>query len=242
MSSPALAKPANFMRPRQWGGRQSNPANLSSQIFSVTIKVIVADDHWAIRQALATVIAKCPGLSLVGEADDGLQALELVNSLRADLLVLDISLPHLRGLDVLVQIRQLGPLPRVLVFTMYPADPYAAMARQRGAQGFLSKEAHEERIQEAILTLADGRDYWPSAALGQRPGASGSGTAALDQLSRRESEVFKALIVGEPNKDIAARLGVSPKSITTYRDRLFTKLQVQSIAELCALAAHAGVL
>lgn len=208
----------------------------------MTAKVLIVDDHWAIRQALSDVVSHCPGLSLVGQALDGQQALDMALLYQPDVLVLDIALPRVRGLQVLRELRVRSSPVKVLIFTMHPASSYAAMARSWGAQGFLSKDADEASICAAILAVVNGQSYFPT--LGSTEDGSGELVSAnpLDKLSRREHEVFRGLIQGEPNKDIAARLGISPKSVTTYRDRLFTKLNVDSIAQLCTMAAREEVL
>jgi DNA-binding NarL/FixJ family response regulator len=205
----------------------------------VTLKVLIVDDHWAIRQALADVLRRCNDLELVAQATDGRQALELAALHQPDLIVLDIALPHIRGMHVLRQMRSQGIKAKVLVFTMYPAEPYASMARQLGADGFLSKDADEQAIVYAIDAVAAGLTVFPGRST---PVAihrtSAPAPSLVDRLSRREAEVFHALISGEANKSIAARLNISPKSVTTYRDRIFTKLGVDSIAQLATLAAH----
>lgn len=205
-------------------------------------KVLIVDDHWAIRQALTDVVSHCPGLTLVGQALDGQQALDMTLLYQPDVLVLDIALPRVRGLQVLRELRLRASPVKVLIFTMHPASSYASMARSWGAQGFLSKDADETSICAAILALVNGQTYFPTLARADEAQGELDAMHPLDKLSRRENEVFRGLIRGEPNKDIAARLGISPKSVTTYRDRLFTKLNVDSIAQLCTMAAREEVL
>lgn len=202
-------------------------------------RVLIVDDHWAIRQALTDVVSRCEGLELMGQAEDGQQALDMVEQLHPDLVVLDVNLPVVRGMEVLRQIRARAWATKVLIFSMYPADPYAEMARRWGAQGFLAKDANAQSIMQALLKVAaSGTSFPDRGVIGLKATEAKRRIPTLESLSRREVQVFQALVRGEPNKDIAARLNISPKSVSTYRDRLFTKLQVNSIAQLCALAAE----
>ena len=157
--------------------------------------VLIADDHWAIRQTLSDVVSRCPELRLLAQADDGVQALALAKELQPDVLVLDISLPQLRGMQVLRQLRAAGSKVKILIFTMYPADQYADIARHWGAQGFLSKDADGPTIVAAIQSVARGETVFPATL----PSVSNAPAAAtprrtLDTLSQREAEVFKALV------------------------------------------------
>lgn len=206
-------------------------------------RILIADDHWAIRQALAEVISRLPDAEVIAEASDGVRALELVKQTIPDLIVLDVSLPLLRGMQVLKQMRALESKTSVLIFTMYPADQYAEISRRWGAQGFVSKDADEASIVSAISAVLAGELVFPKTTRRSESARKKIlNNGSIDLLSEREMEVFRSLTRGETNKSIAVRLKLSPKSITTYRDRLFAKLQVENIAELCSLAAREGVL
>lgn len=206
-------------------------------------RILIADDHWAIRQALTEVISKCGNAEVAAEAVNGIEAIALAEETRPDLIILDISLPKLRGMQVLRQLRATGFSTPILIFSMYPADQYADISRRWGAQGFLSKDAEEPEIAAAIKSVLSGALVFPKSTRRRIVNIESSlNKGTVDLLSKREVEVFRSLTRGETNKSIASRLKISPKSVTTYRDRIFAKLEVHSVAELCNVAAREGLL
>lgn len=195
-------------------------------------RIIVADDHQVVRQGLRDIIARAPGLEVVAEAADGAEAERLALTLPAELLLLDIALPVKRGMQVLESLRVAGSRLPVLLFSMHPAGQYADYARRHGAQGFVGKDEDAGALLRAIRRVLDGGTAFPR---GRRPSVADSPFAAL---SRREAEVMRGLLRGDPLAAIGERLGVGAKSISTYRRRLLDKLGVASNAELAALAAR----
>ncbi len=195
-------------------------------------RIIIADDHQVVRQGLRDIFARARGLAVVAEAADGAEAERLALTLAADLLLLDIALPVKRGMQVLESLRAAGNRLPVLLFSMHPAEQYADYARRHGAQGFVGKDEDEGKLLRAIRRVLDGGTAFPR---GRSPAATDSPFAAL---SRREAEVMRGLLRGEPLATIADRLGVGAKSISTYRRRLLDKLGVASNVELAALAAR----
>lgn len=202
-----------------------------------TARVIIADDHEVVRQGVRNIINQAPDLKVVAEASDGATAERLARELPADLLILDISLPAKRGLQVLQSLRDAGSTLPVLLFSMHPAGQYVGYARQHGAQGFVGKDEEAGRLLQAIRRILAGGMAFPRART--RALAMEDPFAAL---SRREAEVARGLVRGEALATISARLGIGAKSISTYRRRLLDKLGVASNAELAALAARHGLI
>lgn len=201
-------------------------------------RVIIADDHQVVRQGVREILSRTPDLEVAGEAVDGAEADALARAGRADLLILDIALPIRRGIQVLESLRADGIKLPVLFFSMYSASQYVDYARQAGAQGFVGKDADEADLLRAIRRILAGGSCFP-VRLRAAPDAA-AGDDPFKSLSRREFEVMQALAGGTSILEIAARLGVSPQSVTTYRRRLLEKLEVRSNAELVALAILHG--
>ena len=202
-------------------------------------RVIIADDHAVLRQGLRDLLSGTSDLEVVAEASDGVAAERLARIRPADLLLLDVALPERRGLQVLESLRRDGIALPVIVFSMYPAVPYAEHARRAGAQGYVAKDADSSELLRAIRrVLAGGTSFPGRRGAGPRHG-SGDPFA---HLSAREVEVMSGLLAGSSLLQIAAAAGITPKTVTTYRRRLLDKLGVRSNAELAALAERHGKL
>lgn len=202
-------------------------------------RLIIADDHAVLRQGLRDLVAGTADLRVVAEAADGAEAERLARTRPADLLLLDVALPRQRGLQVLEALRRDGIAMPVLVFSMYPASPYAEHARRAGAQGFVSKEADSQELLRAIRRIVSGGTSFPAR---RRAGSRDGSGDPFARLSAREREVMNGLLAGSSLVHIAADAGITPKSVTTYRRRILDKLGVRSNAELATLAANQGKL
>lgn len=201
-------------------------------------RLIIADDHAILRQGLRDLVARTSDLEVVAEAADGREALSLSRSTSADLLILDIALPGMRGLEVLEAMHTSGIALPALLYSMYPTAQYADAARRAGARGFVSKSDDTDDLLEAIRHVLAGGTYFPRAErIAPRPEAAAD---PFMSLSRRENDVMLGLVRGANLLQIAADIGVGVKSVTTYRRRLLDKLGVRSNAELAALAARHG--
>lgn len=201
-----------------------------------TARLIIADDHQVVRQGLRNIVDHAPGLKVVAEAADGAEAERLARELTADLMILDIALPVKHGLRVLESLRAGGSKLPVLLFSMHPASQYVDYARRNGAQGFIGKDEDSGELLRAIRRILEGGTRFPLLR-----GENAAGSNPFTALSRREAEVMRGLLRGDALGDIAARLGVSSKSISTYRRRLLDKLGLESNAELAALATRFGL-
>ncbi|MGB4064531.1 MAG: response regulator transcription factor [Azonexus sp.] len=201
-------------------------------------RIIIADDHQVVRQGLRDIFSRTDDLQVVNEAIDGAEAEAIARAGNSDLLILDIALPIRRGIQVLESLRTDGIKLPILFFSMYSASQYVEYARQAGAQGFVSKDADESELLRAIRCILAGGSSFPR--LNRAAPDSAAGSDLFKTLSRREFEVMQALAGGTSILEIAARLGVSTQSVTTYRRRLLEKLGVKNNAELVTLAILHG--
>lgn len=203
----------------------------------MTARLIIADDHPLICQGLTETIQHDPTLSVIATAHDGGETERLARTLSADLLVLDIALPVKSGIKVLESLRADGVALPVLFFSMYPAAQYVAHARRAGAQGFIGKDADGESVVAAIHRILSGRTSFPPQSA-PRAGNTIRSRARDVPLSAREQEIMDCLLHGTPLVTIAAELGISPRSVSTYRTRLLEKMGVSNNAELISLMAR----
>jgi two-component system, NarL family, invasion response regulator UvrY len=200
-------------------------------------RLIIADDHQIVRQGLRDLFSRTTDLEIVGETGDGLEAEHLARTLAADLLVLDVAMPGRRGVQVLESLRADGVMLPVLFFSMYPPDQYIDYVRRAGAQGFVGKGADTGDLLRAVRQIRSGGTCFPDRRSARERMTD---EAPFEWLSRRESDVLRGLVAGVSLIDIAANLGLNPRTVTTYRRRLLEKLGVTSNAELVALAMRQG--
>lgn len=222
---------------------------------SQTIKVLIVDDHPVVREGLSAMLSRRPNLTVVGEAEDGLVALELARRLRPDVVLMDLRLPNLDGVEATRRILRDLPGTRVLVLTTFDRDELILSGLRAGARGYLLKDAPREEIFRAIETVARGEAVLhPAVAArvvehvaGQGPGASVSqavdsaaATSAAGPLSEREREVLAGLAEGLSNREIAARLQIAESTVKTHLSALYAKLEVGDRTEAVTVAIRKG--
>jgi two-component system invasion response regulator UvrY len=198
------------------------------------IKVLVADDHAVVRKGLRQILAETADILVGGEASSLPEVRQKVHEGRWDVVVLDISMPGGSGIELVSELRKLGPTPRFLVLTMHPEDQYAVRAIRAGAAGFLTKESAPEKLIEAVRKIAAGGRY-VSADLAEVLASvvAGESTGAPhERLSDREFEVLKLLASGKTVSQVATDLGLSVKTVSTHRTRLLKKMNMTTNAEL----------
>jgi DNA-binding NarL/FixJ family response regulator len=208
------------------------------------LRLLIADDHVEFRQGLEALLQTGSATTIVGTASTGNDAIRKAAQLQPDVVVMDLHMPDIDGVEATRQIVSTSPHIRVLVFTMFDDDDSVFSAMQAGARGYLLKGAGREEILRAITAVARGEAiFGPSLAhriAGFFSVASGR-PAPFPQLSERERELLQLLAEGHSNTDIAQRLYLSPKTVRNHVSNIFTKLEVASRAEAIILAREAGI-
>jgi DNA-binding NarL/FixJ family response regulator len=209
------------------------------------IRVLVADDHTIVRTGIRHVLEGEPGFDVVGEASSGPEAFDLAVELRPDVVVLDISMPVESGLQVAARLRAMSSPPRVLILSVHDNAEYVIESVRAGAHGYLLKDTAATELRSAIQAICRGESYF-SPPVASRLSAAVRGEhetrlTPLDQLTGREREVLEGIARGRTNKEIAAELGISHRTVETHRESLMKKLQIRTVAELTRLALGAGM-
>jgi two-component system, NarL family, invasion response regulator UvrY len=207
------------------------------------INVVVIDDHAVVREGLKRIISENPGIAVSGEAGDGFEAMKVVKTSPCDVVLLDISMPNRNGLDLLKQLHAESPRLPVLVLSMHAEDQYAIRVLRAGAAGYLTKESAPEKLVQAIRKVVRGGKY-VSQTLAEKlvfDLDNESDRAPHEILSDREFQVLCMIASGKTVGDIAEELGLSVKTISTYRVRILEKLQMKNNAEITRYAIKQGL-
>ncbi len=212
------------------------------------MKILLADDHNVLRKGLRRILEEQSDLEVVAEASDGRQAVNLANSLKPDVVVMDIAMPLMNGLEATRQILRRHPDMNVLILSMYSDENYVVQVLQAGARGYLLKDTAEEDLINAVRTVGGGMSFFsPQIAkllLGdgmQRLRSEGV-SDSYDLLTPREREVLQLIAEGKSNKEAATALFVSPTTIETHRARIMDKLDLHSTADIVLYAVRKGVI
>ncbi|HET8712059.1 MAG TPA: response regulator transcription factor [Gemmatimonadales bacterium] len=205
-------------------------------------RILVIDDHALVRRGLIELLQRLPDGVEFGEAGTAEAGLALARSAKWDVVLLDLGLPDRHGLDVLRELRASRPELPVLILTMFPEDQLALRVLEIGAAGYLTKESAPEELLRALERVMAGHKYLsPAMAQAVADGLGGPPPPPHEQLSDRELEVLRLLAAGRPITSISKQLGLSPKTVTTYRARLLHKLRMKSNAELTFYATQHGL-
>lgn len=196
---------------------------------------LIVDDHPVIRMAVRMLLER-NGLEVVGEADNGVDAVQLVRQHEPDVVILDIGIPRLDGLNVISRIRSLGLDSHVLVLTSLPAEGFCQRCLQAGARGFVSKEEDLQNLVIAINSISAGFTFFPADVLPVGQGTPASEQELVGRLSNQELMVLQYLASGLGNKEIAERMLLSNKTVSTYKSRIQQKLNLASLLELIEFA------
>jgi DNA-binding NarL/FixJ family response regulator len=203
------------------------------------IKVIVVDDHPVVRHGIVAMLHYEEDIEVVGDAADGAEALRLIGELRPDVVLLDLRMPQMSGVEVMQQARARGLAARFLVLTTYDTDEYIAPALTAGAQGYLLKDTPPEELARAVRMIMQGRAALEPAVAARMLARMADSPA--DELSARELEVLRLLARGDSNKEIAAQLTLSENTIKTHLSRIFDKLGARSRTEAVTIAIQRGL-
>ena len=206
-------------------------------------RVILADDHTLFRSGVKRILEEVPEIEVMGEAADGLQLLTLLKEMTPDLVILDISMPKMRGLEAIQEIKASYPQVQVLILTMHKNAEYLSYALGAGAAGFLLKQDADPELMEAIAAIRQGKTYLspaisevvPDLIRRQKP----DGTPK-DLLTHREREILKLLVEGKSSREIGELLYISLRTVQNHRANIMKKLKVRGITDLVKYAVHKG--
>ena len=212
------------------------------------IRVLLADDHAVLRSGLRALLNLEPDMEVVGEASNGREAIELGQTLKPDVIVMDISMPEMDGLAATKAIHEIEIPCHIVVLTVHAEEDYLFQMLQMGASGYVLKSSADTELMDAIRAAQRGEVFlYPSAVkkvLGEYlKGARGErGKGALEALTSREKEVLKLTAEGFTNQEIAEKLVISPKTVDTYRQRIMEKLNLHHRSQLVQYALKTGLL
>lgn len=210
------------------------------------IRVVVADDHTILREGLVALLNRSGDCQVVGQAEDGASAVDLVLRTEPDVVVLDISMPRLNGIEVVRRLSKELEQTRILVLTMHTEEEYVLHVVRAGAAGFLLKDSATDELLNAVRALASGRGYFGSHASKILAEQFHRPQARIEDpyrdLTDREREVFHLIVEGMTTKEIARQLDISAKTAENHRFRVLDKLGVRNTAELIRYAVKHGLL
>ncbi|KAB1156634.1 response regulator [Flavobacterium luteum] len=217
---------------------------------SNTIRVALADDHVFVRDGIKSLLENEENIVVIGEANDGLEALAVVASQKPDLLIVDIKMPYLTGIEVIEQLRSENNLIKIVVLTMCESEEYVLKSVKAGADGYLLKGSSKEEFLKALHTVSNGGKYFSgdisSILVDQltKPSLSVSKPITDDELmiTKREKEILKLLLSGKGNKEIAEVLDISKRTAEVHRFNLMKKLKVKNLIELSNKATEFSLL
>jgi DNA-binding NarL/FixJ family response regulator len=208
------------------------------------IRVLLADDHALVRAGIRALLEGMSGIEIAAEAGDGAEALRLVGEHKPDVALVNISMPRLNGLETLARVCAEHPRTRVIVVSAHSDPEYVHRAVRQGALGYLVKTAQASDLERAVRAAAQGRTWLSpevSSALVDLV-RSQTPPSPLDRLTTRQREVLQLVVEGASTKEIAARLGLSPKTIANHREQLMERLGVRGIPALVRCAIRLGIL
>jgi DNA-binding NarL/FixJ family response regulator len=212
----------------------------------MSVTILLVDDHPMIRKGLHDLLSGISDFQIVGEASDGLEALRELELKKPDVLVIDMMMPNLNGLEVLMQTRKISPHTRTIIFSMQSADVYLIEAIRAGAAGYILKDTGPGEIVEAIHTVMGGDRYLSGQLLEKLDANNFRGrNAALDlqqTLTMREREIIQMVAEGRSSNQIGNKIGISPRTVEIHRSNLMKKLGLKNQAELILYAIKHGIM
>ncbi|MCC7155953.1 MAG: response regulator transcription factor [Bryobacterales bacterium] len=211
-------------------------------------RVLIADDHGVVRKGLRLQLEQYPGVEVVGEAADGREAVRMAGELQPDIVIMDIGMPNLNGVEATAQITKRSPPPGVIILSMHSDEEYLMRALAAGAKGYLLKDTADVDLLRAVEAVKQGKSFFsPTVAkmlleeyvqqMSQR-GVKDS----YDLLSAREKEIFQLLAEGKSNKDAATILNLSPYTVETHRTNIMRKLDLHSSVDLVLYAVRKKII
>ncbi|MBU1405553.1 MAG: response regulator transcription factor [Proteobacteria bacterium] len=209
-------------------------------------RIVLADDHALIRHGVKKMIEQDPALKVVGEAADGLELIALLKTIPADLVILDISMPNLRGIEAIREVRKICPAIRVLMLTMHKGEQYLCSSFASGADGYLLKEDSDTELLPAIARVRQGELYISPNLAGEFPedviaSCSRRGDGFGEILTPREKQILQLVAEGVTSRDIADKLDISKRTVEHHRANMMKKLNIKRVADLIKYAIGRGL-
>jgi len=211
-------------------------------------KIVIAEDHTILREGLRMLLSANPDIEVVGEARDGLEAIRSVDSLKPDLILMDLSMPRMNGVGAIQEIKKQSPSTKILVLTVHKTEEHILTALKTGADGYILKDATHSELMLAIDNIFSGKSYLSpgiseKVIKGYLEGRkSVKSSTSWDTLTQREREILKMIAEGYRNKDIADYLCISAKTVEKHRANLMKKLDLHSASSLTAFAMEKGLI
>ncbi|MCB2226042.1 MAG: response regulator transcription factor [Desulfarculaceae bacterium] len=212
------------------------------------IRAIICDDHAIFRQGIKQVLAANPALEVVGEAGDGLEAVALVKKLAPEVVIMDITMPELTGIEATREIVALRPETRVVILSVHSRKTFISEALKAGARGYVLKDSAGEKLLAAVDAVIKGECYLDSPVAGHIvdeflavPEAAPESSEQAERLSDRERQVLRLIVEGNTNKQIADKLFLSPKTVDNHRSRIMSKLGRHDLIGLVKYAIASGL-
>jgi len=213
-----------------------------------TVRILLADDHSLLREGLRLLLERQPEFAVVGEAGDGREAVRLAEELHPDVVVMDIAMPELNGIEATLRIVNGLPRTSVLILSMHHDESYVARALKAGARGYLLKDSLKADLLNAVLAVTEGRSFFSpkvSRILQEdymRKLTGGDVEDSFDLLTDREREILQLVAEGRTNKEVASRLGLSVHTVDTHRGNILQKLNLHSVPELILYAVRKKII
>ncbi len=213
----------------------------------MNIDVLLADDHKLVRKGLRALLEGQDGVRIVGEATDGREAVQMTASLAPDIVIMDIAMPVLNGIDATIQILERSPSSKVIILSMYSTSEYIFRSLKAGAQGYLLKETAGDDVAEAVKSVHGGKRYLSEKVTEKilcdyvQQQEILDSASPLSRLSGRERQILQLVVEGKTNGQIGKELFLSPKTVETYRGRLMQKLDINDLPGLVKFAIQHGL-
>lgn len=212
----------------------------------MTIRILLVDDHAVLREALRLMLAQESDMEVVGEAGDGVAALEMAEREKPDVIVMDAAMPRMSGAETTRNLLRKNPNTRVLALTAYADKRFVSDMMNAGALGYVTKSEASEKLLDAIRSTAQGKPYFCPEIAGvllesMRGNGLGAGTTNDNQLGRREREVLRLLAEGKSSPEIGRQLHIAPSTVDVHRRNIMRKLNLHSVAELTKYAIREGI-
>ncbi len=211
-------------------------------------RIVIAEDHTILREGLRALLSSNPELEVVGEAKDGQEAVRSVEKVKPHMILMDLSMPRMNGMDAIREIKKKSPETKILILTVHKTEEYIQAALEAGANGYVLKDSSHTELSLAIQNVLDGRYFISPEISGKIIGAYLQGkkpvrpTTSWDTLTQREKGILKLIAEGYKNKEIADFLCISVKTVEKHRANLMQKLDLHNISDLTALAIEKGLI